>query len=117
MEGLIIKAPLCLKSCADTSTYILSFKTFRIIVDMLFERFPMSDWVNQGFYEIVDESGRETTLGLKNWEGVIQPNMVLSMNMLLRKEKGQGPLRADCPSCGELYREYFKCKDLDRVRW
>ena len=84
---------------------------------ILFEGFPRNDWINQGLYEIVDENNRETTLGPKNWEDVIQPDMVISMNMLLRMEKGQGLERADCPSCGELYRGYSKCKELERVRW
>ena len=83
----------------------------------LFEGCPGSDWINQGLYEIVDENKREITLGSENWEQVIQPNMVISMNMLLRKEKPQGLESADCPSCGELYRGYSKCKELERVRW
>lgn len=73
--------------------------------------------MSRGFYEIVDESNREITIGPKNWEDVIRPNMTISMNMLLRKTSGQGPERADCPSCGELYRGYSKCKELKRVRW
>ena len=83
----------------------------------LFEGCPGSDWISQGLYEIVDENNRETILGSKNWEDVIRPNMVISMNMLLRREGGQGPERADCPSCGELYRGYSEFKELERVRW
>ena len=94
----------------------LSFQTFREIVNKIFAGCPANEWVNNGFYEIVDENNRETVRGSKNWESVISPNMIISMNVLLRKEKG-GPESASCPSCGDLYKGYAKSRELERVRW
>ena len=91
-------------------------QTFHDIVNKIFAGCPANEWVNNGFYEIVDENNRETVLGSKNWESVISPNMIISMNVLLRKEKG-GPESASCPSCGELYKGYAKSRELERVRW
>ena len=93
------------------------FKTFSGIVNKPSEGRPMSDRIERGSYEIMDESNPGTILRSKNWEDVIQPDMMISMNMLLRKGKGWGPETADCPSCGEVYKGYPQSNELERVRW
>lgn len=95
----------------------LLLQTFRSIVGMIFAGCPANEWVKNGLYEIVDENNPETVLGSKNWENVIEPNMIISMSMLLRKKKGRGPEGASCPSCGEIYRRNAKSTELERVRW
>ena len=95
----------------------LSSQTFSDIVDKIFADCPARKLVNNGFYEIVDENNLETVLGPKNWENVIKPNMVISMNLLLGKKTGRGSEGAGCPACGELYKGCAKSKELERVRW
>ena len=75
---------------------------------MVFAGCPANGWIKNELYEIVDENNRETVLGFKNWENVIEPNMIISMSMLLQKKKGRGPEGASCPSCGEIYRRNTK---------
>ena len=83
----------------------------------IFAGCPASEWVSKGVYEIVDENNRDTVLESRNWEDVIKPDMIISMNMLLRKKQGGDPESASCPSCGDLYKGYSKSKELERVRW
>lgn len=82
----------------------------------IFAGCPANEWVSRGLYEIVDEN-RDTVLESRNWEDVIKPNMMISMNMLLRKKQSGDPENANCPSCGDLYKGYSKRKELERVRW
>ena len=58
----------------------------------------------------LDERNWEFTPGSRNWEDAIQSNVVVFVNMPLRKERGRGPESAVARHV-ERYTEGIQCKE------
>jgi hypothetical protein len=84
-----------------------------------FDGRPGSEWVNRGLYEIeIINENQPTPLTITNWDDSIVPGMELCMAIILKQQqKSSDRAEQDCPSCGDRYKGYGKCKDLERVRW
>jgi hypothetical protein len=65
---------------------------------------------------VLNESENGTIITANSWEVALEPGILLSMAMLLRKQ-AKKPTEQACPACGKVYKGYGKCKDLQRVRW
>jgi hypothetical protein len=74
--------------------------------------------VKAGLYEIINEENNTAPLTVENWEDAVVPGMELSMSIVLKQQQESSSSAAqNCPSCGDRYKGYGKCKDLERVRW
>lgn len=71
--------------------------------------------MDAGRYEISNEKTGKL-IAAKDWQASIEPGMMLSMAMVLRKKATTDTTEHDCPSCNSPY-QGLKSNGLERVRW